>query len=73
MPGLSLKAVEARDDTVDWDESRCDLILLSYAGCSVENVPRNERALKSGGLLVVEPDLVKKKSTLTGEHPRVGT
>jgi predicted O-methyltransferase YrrM len=52
--GLSLKTVEARDDTFDWGESRWDLILLSYAGCSPENVPRIERALKPGGLLVVE-------------------
>jgi SAM-dependent methyltransferase len=52
--GLSLKTVEARDDTFDWGESRWDLILLSYAGCSAENVSRIERALKPGGLLVVE-------------------
>lgn len=52
--GLSLRTVEARDDTFEWGESRWDLILLSYAGCSIENVPRVERALKPGGPLVVE-------------------
>jgi predicted O-methyltransferase YrrM len=52
--GVSLKTVEARDDTFDWGENRWDLILLSYAGCSAENVARIERALKPGGLLVVE-------------------
>jgi SAM-dependent methyltransferase len=52
--GLSLKAVEARDDTFDWGESRWDLILLSYAGCGAENVARIERGLRPGGLLVVE-------------------
>ena len=44
----------ARDDTFDWGEGRWDLILLSYAGCSAENVARIERALKPGGMLVVE-------------------
>jgi predicted O-methyltransferase YrrM len=52
--GLALKTVEARDDTFDWGENRWDLVLLSYAGCSAENVSRIERALKPGGLLVVE-------------------
>ncbi len=52
--GLSLKTVEARYDTFDFGESRWDLILLSYAGCDPANVPRIEKALKPGGILVVE-------------------
>ncbi|HEX2444029.1 MAG TPA: methyltransferase domain-containing protein [Vicinamibacterales bacterium] len=52
--GLSLKTVEARDDTFEWGENRWDLILLSYAGCSSENVSRIERALRPGGILIVE-------------------
>lgn len=52
--GLTINAVEGRDDTFDWGENRWDLILLSYAGCAAENVPRIERALRPGGVLVVE-------------------
>lgn len=50
----NLTTVVARDDTFDWGENRWDLILLSYAGCAEGNVPRIEKALKPGGLLVVE-------------------
>jgi SAM-dependent methyltransferase len=52
--GVTVRTVEARDDTFDWGENRWDLILLSYAGCAAENVARIERALKPGGVLVVE-------------------
>jgi SAM-dependent methyltransferase len=52
--GVTVTTVEARDDTFEWGENRWDLILLSYAGCAAENVTRIERALKPGGVLVVE-------------------
>jgi len=52
--GLTLKTVTARDDTFEWGESRWELILLSYAGCAGENVARVEKALKPGGILIVE-------------------
>jgi predicted O-methyltransferase YrrM len=52
--GLSLHTIEARDDTFDWGENRWDLILMSYAGCDPANAVRIERALKPGGVLVVE-------------------
>jgi SAM-dependent methyltransferase len=52
--GLTLTTVEARDDTFDWGENRWDLILMSYAGCDSANGPRIEKALKPGGVLVVE-------------------
>ncbi|MEZ5289012.1 MAG: methyltransferase domain-containing protein [Vicinamibacterales bacterium] len=52
--GLTLSTVEARDDTFEWGERRFDLILMSYAGCDPANVPRVERALKPGGVLIVE-------------------
>ncbi|MBM3808460.1 MAG: methyltransferase domain-containing protein [Acidimicrobiia bacterium] len=52
--GLTLTTIEARDDTFEWGENRWDLILLSYAGCDPANVPRIEKALKPGGVLIME-------------------
>jgi SAM-dependent methyltransferase len=52
--GLTLTTVEARDDTFDWGDNKWDLILLSYAGCDTANVPRIEKALKPGGVLIME-------------------
>ena len=51
--GLPLKALVSTDEAFDFGENRWDLILLSYEGCGMA-VPKVERALKPGGLLVVE-------------------
>jgi predicted O-methyltransferase YrrM len=52
--GLRLTTIEARDDTFEWGENKWDLILLSYAGCDPANVPRIEKALTPGGVLIME-------------------
>lgn len=51
--GVTIKTEVATDDTFDFGENRYDLILLSYAGCA-ENAERVQKALKPGGILVVE-------------------
>lgn len=51
--GVPLRAVVASDATFDFGESRWDLIVLSYVGCSQWS-QRVERALAPGGLVVVE-------------------
>lgn len=51
--GLTLDAVVARAETFEFGENRWDLIVLSYVGCS-QWARLVERALKPGGLLVLE-------------------
>jgi SAM-dependent methyltransferase len=51
--GLPLRTVIASDDTFDFGENRWDLILLSYVGCGLA-APKVERALKPGGVVIVE-------------------
>lgn len=52
--GLTLNAVNARFETFDFGENRWDLILLSYAGCTGGVVAQVEKALKPGGIVVIE-------------------
>ncbi len=51
--GVRLKTVVATDDTFEFGQDQWDLIVLSYVGCS-QLAGRVERALKPGGLVVVE-------------------
>ena len=77
--GLTLTTVEARDDTFDWGDNKWDLILLSYAGCDPANVPRIEKALKPGGVLIMEAFHIDATKTIkiggsicsTGELPHM--
>ena len=51
--GLPLKAVVSTDEAFDFGENRWDLIVLSYEGCGLA-APKIERALKPGGVVIVE-------------------
>jgi SAM-dependent methyltransferase len=51
--GLPLDAVVADDESFDWGKDRWDLIVMSYVGVR-NNVERVVRALRPGGLVVVE-------------------
>ena len=51
--GLPLKALVSTDEAFDFGENQWDLILLSYEGCGMA-APRVERALKPGGIVIVE-------------------
>lgn len=51
--GLQLETFVATDETFDFGEDRWDLILLSYEGCGL-GAEKIERALKPGGVVIVE-------------------
>jgi len=51
--GLKMHTEVTTIEKFDFGENRWDLILLSYAGCA-ELAPKVERALKPGGILIVE-------------------
>jgi SAM-dependent methyltransferase len=51
--GVKIHTEVTTDEKFDFGENRWDLILLSYAGCAAL-APTVERALKPGGILIVE-------------------
>jgi len=51
--GLKIHTIVATIEAFDYGENRWDLVLLSYAGAG-PSVERLERALKPGGVLIVE-------------------
>jgi 2-polyprenyl-3-methyl-5-hydroxy-6-metoxy-1,4-benzoquinol methylase len=51
--GVTLRALVTTDEEFDWGENQWDLVLLSYVAVR-ENAPRVLRALKPGGMVVVE-------------------
>jgi SAM-dependent methyltransferase len=51
--GVAITAVTQGDDEFEWGENRWDLIVLSYVAVR-ENVARVIRALRPGGIVVIE-------------------
>jgi SAM-dependent methyltransferase len=51
--GVTITALAQTDDEFEWGENRWDLIVLSYVGVR-QNAERVTRALKPGGMVVIE-------------------
>jgi SAM-dependent methyltransferase len=67
---LSIVTIEADDATYDYGTAKWDLAAMIYAGCGDDRVAKLRRALKPGGIVVVEgfhKDAVPRIGFATGE------